>query len=94
MRVLSPNGSDVLDSFVERAAAGDVAQVKAAFQAYPGREGKFLADIYALARVFLARDGIDRVAGGSYCTATQVDRFYSYRRDQVTGRQASLIWIK
>lgn len=87
-------GGDVLDSFVIGAPEDDVAQVRAAFQPYPGREGKFLADMYALARVFLARDGIVRVSGGSYCTATEVGRFYSYRRDQVTGRQASLIWIK
>jgi hypothetical protein len=50
--------------------------------------------MYALARLMLAQDGIASVAGGDDCTATQVDRFYSYRRDGVTGRQASLIWLK
>jgi hypothetical protein len=34
------------------------------------------------------------VSGGEYCTATEAERFFSYRRDHVTGRQASLIWIK
>ena len=41
-----------------------------------------------------ARDGITRVHGGGICTASSPQRFYSYRRDRVTGRQASLIWIK
>ncbi|QYF93303.1 peptidoglycan editing factor PgeF [Massilia sp. PAMC28688] len=87
-------GTDVLDSFVGGAPAGERAAVHAAFAPYPGREGKFLADIYALARLFLARDGVTSVAGGEYCTATEATRFFSYRRDHVTGRQASLIWIK
>ena len=87
-------GSDVLGSFMAGAQAGEAVQVRAAFRPYPGREGKYLADIYALGRLFLARDGVNRVSGGTYCTATDGQRFYSYRRDQVTGRQASLIWIK
>lgn len=87
-------GMDVLDSFVSGAPAGDVDLVRGAFQPYPGREGKYLADIYALARVFMARDGVSRVSGGTYCTASDRKRFFSYRRDHVTGRQASLIWIK
>ena len=87
-------GADVFDAFVNRAPAGEAAQARAAFQPYPGRDGKYLADIYALGRLFLARDGVTRVSGGTYCTVTDARRFYSYRRDQVTGRQASLIWIK
>lgn len=87
-------GGDVFDSFMAGAATGEAAQVRAAFQPYPGRDGKFLANIYALARVFMARDGVTRVFGGTFCTASEANRFFSYRRDQVTGRQASLIWIK
>ena len=87
-------GADVFDSFMNGAQAAEAAQVRAAFQPYPNRDGKYLADIYALGRVFLARDGVTRVSGGTYCTATDDQRFYSYRRDHVTGRQASLIWIK
>nr|WP_314544781.1 peptidoglycan editing factor PgeF [uncultured Massilia sp.] len=83
-------GPDVLAAF-EAALPGEAAQ---AFQPYPGREGKYLADMNALARRMLARDGVTRVHGGGRCTATQADTFYSYRRDRVTGRQASLIWIK
>jgi copper oxidase (laccase) domain-containing protein len=48
---------------------------------YPGREGKYLADMPLLARRLLARDGVTRVHGGERCTFTERDRFYSYRRD-------------
>jgi YfiH family protein len=84
-------GQDVLDSFLAHLPADEV---RPHFAAYPGRPGKFLADMYALARRMLERDGVARVHGGSYCTASECDRFYSYRRDHVTGRQASLIWLK
>ena len=86
-------GADVLDSFMAGAQTGEAEQVRAAFQACPGRAGKYLADIYALGRLHLARDGVTRVSGGTYCTASDASRFYSYRRDHVTGRQASLIWL-
>lgn len=87
-------GIDVLDTFVAAAAPGQLDAVRAAFQPYAGRPGKYFADIYALGRLYLARDGVTRVAGGEYCTATQAELFFSYRRDHITGRQASLIWIK
>lgn len=88
-------GDDVRESFVTGArSAAEVEQVGAAFRPYPGRERKYLADIYALARIFLARDGVSDVAGGTYCTASETGRFYSYRREGVTGRQVSLIWLK
>lgn len=88
-------GADVLGSFSAGArGSAEAEQVSAAFMPYPGREGKYLADMFALARLFLARDGVTRVSGGSYCTASDRQRFYSYRRDGVTGRQVSLIWLK
>ena len=63
------------------------------FRPYPGREGKYLADMTLLARRMLARDGVTRVHGGDRCTFTERDCFYSYRRDGAgSGRQASLIW--
>jgi YfiH family protein len=88
-------GADVLQAF--EAGARDAAalrEVTAAFRAIEGRPGKYLADIYALARSVLRRDGVARIAGGEFCTVSDGARFYSYRRDKVTGRQASLIWIK
>jgi hypothetical protein len=54
---------------------------------------KWLADIYLLARQRLALLGVKRVYGGGLCTYTDAERFYSYRRDQATGRMASLIWL-
>jgi YfiH family protein len=88
-------GADVRDAFVA-AMPGDA--TVAAFRPLDGQQFdqpvKFLANIFTLARLMLARDGIVRVHGGGMCTATAPQRFYSYRRDRVTGRQASLIWIK
>ena len=54
---------------------------------------KWLADIFLLVRQRLALLGVDRVYGGGLCTYTDAERFYSYRRDRVTGRMASLIWL-
>ena len=53
---------------------------------------KWLADIYQLARIDLAMLGIDKVYGGEFCTFTEHERFYSYRRDKETGRMVTLIW--
>ena len=62
----------------------------AAFQ--ETRPGHWLADLYGLARLRLAARGVDAVYGGEHCTFREAGRFYSYRRDGVTGRMASLIW--
>jgi YfiH family protein len=85
-------GPDVLAAFDVALPAGAGG---AGFRPYPGREGKYLADIYWLARRLLARAGVTRVAGGERCTFSERAAFYSYRRDgAASGRQASLIWIK
>lgn len=52
----------------------------------------YLADIYQLARIELAALGIKNIYGGDCCTYTDAQRFFSYRRDQQTGRMATLIW--
>ncbi len=57
-------------------------------------EGRWLADLYTLARRRLERAGVGGVYGGGFCTYTNDDYFYSYRRDGDTGRMASLIWIE
>lgn len=59
----------------------------------PGQRGKWLADIYELARQRLAAQGVTHIHGGSYCTVTDAARFFSYRRDGQTGRMASLVWL-
>jgi len=85
-------GPDVLAAFEQALPEG---AGLGGFRPYPGRPGKYLADIYLLARRLLARAGVTRVAGGDRCTATEREYFYSYRRDGAgSGRQASLIWIK
>ena len=52
-----------------------------------------MADIYLLARQRLHALGITAVYGGDQCTVRDAKRFFSYRRDVVTGRMVSLIWI-
>ena len=70
-------------------------QLPATAQAFgPSRNpGKFMADIYQLARLRLAARGITAVYGGGLCTVTD-PRFFSYRRSPRTGRFASLIWLE
>lgn len=79
-------GEDVRNAFVDELAVSENA-----FKV--SRPGHYLADIYQLARLRLKRLGMDAVYGGGYCTYTDKDRFYSYRREAKTGRQASLIWF-
>lgn len=79
-------GDDVRSAFV----AVD-AKSAAAFK--PSVPGKWLADIYGLARRRLAEQGMTRIFGGSLCTASEPSRFFSYRRDGQTGRMASMIWL-
>lgn len=79
-------GGEVREVFL----AHDVAAV-AAFA--PHGAGKWLADLYALARLRLVALGVEQVYGGGLCTYRDSERFYSYRRDGVTGRIASLVWL-
>ena len=87
-------GAEVREAFLapcrEESARG---AVRAAF--LPARDGasRYHADLYALARVALAALGVNRVYGGGFCTVGSPELFYSYRRDGLTGRMASLIWI-
>jgi hypothetical protein len=70
----------------------DAAAVAAAF--VPNARGRYWADLYALARLRLARAGVGRVYGGGECTYSERDRYFSHRRDGLTGRQATLIWLE
>lgn len=79
-------GAEVRDQFM----AHDP-QAAQAFQPAPSGE-RWLADIYQLARQRLARQGVTAVYGGDECTFTSQERFYSFRRDSITGRMASVIW--
>jgi YfiH family protein len=82
-------GAEVREAFAAADPGGESASAFA-----PGVPGKFYADLYALARLRLARGGVARIYGGGYCTYTERARFYSYRRDGATGRMASLIWME
>lgn len=77
-------GEEVLDAFAGKSAHNS--------QAFKRHGDRWLADIYQLARIELASLGINNIYGGEYCTVTDPERFYSYRRDKTTGRMASLIW--
>lgn len=58
-----------------------------------GPEGRWFADLPALARRRLMACGVASVHGGGHCTVSDPTRFYSYRRDGVTGRMAALAWL-
>lgn len=87
-------GKDVYEAFVSRDSAA------AACFLLRGDEhpDKFMADIYALARLSLTRAGVTRIYGGNFCTASEPSRFFSYRREGMagrsTGRMAGVIWIE
>lgn len=79
-------GSDVVEAFAGAPAA--------CFVPSPAREGRarWCADLPALARDRLARAGVSAVAGGRWCTVDEASRFFSFRRDGVTGRLAAAVW--
>ncbi len=79
-------GDEVRDGFIVHDGAASSAFI-------PSSNGRWLADIYQLARQRLDKLGVTAIYGGDDCTYTDAERFYSYRRDGVTGRMASLIWI-
>ena len=80
-------GDEVRAAFVDRDRDSSAAFVAS-------RPGHWHADLYQLARRRLAASGVRRVWAGSWCTFSDPARFYSYRRDGVTGRMASLIWLQ
>jgi len=71
-----------------RAAIGEPAS---AFRST--RAGHWLLDLYAVARSRLEAKGVRRIYGGGYCTYTERDRFFSYRRDRSQSRMAAAIWL-
>jgi YfiH family protein len=81
-------GEDVLQAFT--------AVDPRAGEAFEPREtpGKYLADLYRLARMRLARAGVDSIHGGGFCTFRDKERFFSYRRMKQSGRMGAFIWIE
>lgn len=87
---IGPENFEVGDEVRAAFIAQDLACSAAFIEHGPG---KWLADLYALARRRLKLAGIDAVSGGGMCTVDDADRYFSYRRDGVTGRMATLIWL-
>lgn len=81
-------GEDVHKVFVRKNSL-----MESAFVARKDSPGKYLADIYDLAKMTLYELGVTDVSGGGFCTVADKKRFYSYRRDGVTGRMATGIWM-
>jgi YfiH family protein len=79
-------GAEVREAFIAADPDAD-----ACFRPRPAA-GKFLADLYGLARQRLARAGVRRVHGGGLDTFADPRRFFSYRRDRQCGRLAALVW--
>ena len=77
-------------------------EVRAAFVAHDAQAAgafrphgdKWWADIYSLARQRLQAAGVTNIHGGGQCTVSDAERYFSYRRDGVTGRMATLIWLE
>ncbi|MFA6015769.1 MAG: peptidoglycan editing factor PgeF [Gallionellaceae bacterium] len=80
-------GAEVREQFMQHAP-----QVEQAFIA--GANGKWMADIYLLARQRLNALGISQIYGGNFCTYSDAERFYSFRREGVTGRMGTFVWIE
>lgn len=81
-------GDEVREAFVKRAPGA-----AAAFR--PGRSaGKWWCDLYLLARQRLEGAGVKDVHGGGFCTFTDRERFFSFRRDGETGRMATVVWLE
>ncbi len=81
-------GADVLEAF----GADPSRVVSVRFR--PVRPGKWLADLAGLARDRLAGAGVQRVGGGDWCAVEDASRFFSFRRDRITGRMAAAVWIE
>ncbi|MEE4143337.1 MAG: peptidoglycan editing factor PgeF [Halieaceae bacterium] len=87
-------GPEVRAAFLGAAPPRQQANTDACFVASAARPDHYLADLYALARLRLADLGLGGVFGGGFCTFSDDDRFFSYRRDGRTGRMASLILLR
>ena len=86
---IGPNAFEVGAEVREQFIAKD-AQAKLAFKQHGN---KYLSNIYQIATQRLNNCGVTRIDGGNFCTYSQTDQFFSFRRDGATGRMATLIWL-
>ena len=87
-------GVDVLERFTAPVPVNAAAASPAPLRFMPHGPGKWLADLAGLAQDRLHAAGVRAVHGGRWCTVSGPSRFFSFRRDRVTGRMAALVWIK
>ena len=80
-------GADVLEALADSPQG-------ASRRFVPQAHGKWLADLPQLARDRLLAAGVQAVQGGGWCTVSEASRFFSFRRDRVTGRMAAVVWIE
>lgn len=88
-------GDDVRRAFVSEPGAVpglDIASQTPRFA--PLANGKWLADLPLLARDRLAAAGVVSISGGTWCTVEDASRFFSFRRDRITGRMVAAIWLR
>ena len=90
---IGPESFEVGEDVVGRFHESGLHDLHKCFLPIANKPGKYLADIYQLARDRLKKVGVNAIFGGDLCTVMDGERFFSYRRDGVTGRFASLIWI-
>jgi YfiH family protein len=86
---ISRRGFEVGPEVVE-VLSGDDEEARSCFR--PGAGDRSMADLFGLLRLRLNRAGVVDVAGGEYCTFSDPERFYSHRRDGLSGRMATLVW--
>ncbi|MDF1691191.1 MAG: peptidoglycan editing factor PgeF [Zhongshania sp.] len=87
-------GAEVYRAFKADFAGPASAEIDSAFKSVGAKSGHYHADLYALAKAQLLAVGVGWVGGAQRCTFAEADEFYSFRRDGITGRQLSLIYIK
>lgn len=79
-------GADVRDAFIKHDQTASSAFLST-------RENHWIVDLYQIARTRLEATGVKKIYGGDHCTISEPEMFFSHRREQRTGRMASLIWM-
>lgn len=81
-------GEDVRQQFIQKHPLS-----VEAFKPKTSTSNKYFCDLYRISHIILNQLGINQIYGDNYCTYKDEERFYSYRREGITGRIASMIWI-
>ena len=93
---IGPRQFEVGEDVVRAFGPGAAARFAPRGPAHVGPDGspRWLADLPGLARDRLQAAGVDQVSGGGGCTVEERSRFFSFRRDRITGRMAAAVWIR